>query len=124
MRRSAATASPRNGGHMADTPKNPNSVLAALLNDNIVVMQAAWIEWKRGGGAEQAMVWIHNTLWGPGLIPEGPYDHDAQKWFDGNRSDPYPRCWCGEPAHMMRDDVSACSDAHLLDTRAKKDGAA
>ena len=90
------------------------SDIGDMLNDQCVVMQAAWIEWKHGKGAEAAMTWIHNTLWGPGLLPEGPYDHDAQKWFDANRSHPFPKCWCGEPAHIMGDGVSACSDAHIL----------
>lgn len=57
--------------------------LADSFERNIVVMQAAWIEWQRGGGAEAAMAWIHNTLWGPGLLPEDG-EATAQEYFDAN----------------------------------------
>jgi len=47
-------------------------------------MQAAWIEWMHGRGADAAMQWIENTLDGPGLIPdtEGEQAPDAQAFFD------------------------------------------
>lgn len=62
---------------------------ARVVHNNVVAMQAAWIEWQRGRGAEAAMQWIHNTLWGPGLLPgEGePNADDAQAWFDANQVD-------------------------------------
>lgn len=92
-----------------------NDLLAKALKDNIVVMQAAWIEWKHGGGAEAAMEWIHNTLYGPGLIPEGEHDQHAQRWFDANRANPMPKCWCGLPSNIYSPrDGAACSEAHLL----------
>ena len=49
-------------------------------------MQAAWIEWKNGKGAEEAMKWIENTLDGPDLIPSESDEHyrSAQKYLDAN----------------------------------------
>jgi hypothetical protein len=39
----------------------------------------------------------------------------AQKWFDANRSDPFPKCWCGEPSHIYgAEGGGACCDAHVL----------
>src|SRR5690606_34525521 len=48
----------------------------------VAVMQAAWIEWRHGRGAEEGMQWIENTLNGPGLIPNDG-GTDAQAFFDG-----------------------------------------
>ena len=61
---------------------------ATCTHNNIVVMQAAWIEWQYGEGAEGAMEWIENSLAGPGLIPEPdePHGREAQAYFDANRS--------------------------------------
>src|SRR5690242_19712948 len=47
---------------------DPDKFMVESYNDHLVVMQAAWIEWRRGRGAEEAMIWIENTLDGPGLI--------------------------------------------------------
>lgn len=41
-----------------------------IIHDSVVEKQAAWIEWQNGGGAEEAMRWIHNSLWGPGFVPD------------------------------------------------------
>lgn len=51
---------------------------------SIAAMQAAWIEWKHGRGADAGMQWIENTLWGPGLIPgeDGKPIGSAQAFFD------------------------------------------
>ncbi|WP_225547271.1 hypothetical protein [Chromobacterium violaceum] len=59
-----------------------------MLHDNITAMQAAWIEWKHGAGADSAMEWIENTLAGPGLIPDEdePNSQNAQAWHDVNCS--------------------------------------
>ncbi|MEN7429199.1 hypothetical protein VA599_00490 [Chromobacterium sp. TRC.1.1.SA] len=59
-----------------------------ILHDNITAMQAAWLEWKHGAGADSAMEWIENTLDGPGLIPEEdePNSQNAQAWHDANCS--------------------------------------
>ncbi|MFZ6774709.1 hypothetical protein ACO0LB_18565 [Undibacterium sp. SXout7W] len=61
-------------------------VLGDILENNSVAMQAAWIEWKNGKGAESAMEWIENTLDGPDLIPDDSDEnyHDAQKYFDAH----------------------------------------
>ncbi|HIC7214890.1 hypothetical protein [Burkholderia stabilis] len=61
---------------------------ATMSHNHIVVMQAAWIEWQYGEGAEGAMEWIENTLEGPGLIPNPDETHyrEAQAYFDANRS--------------------------------------
>ncbi len=56
--------------------------IAEAFDRNVVVMQAAWIEWKRGGGAEEAMQWIENTLDGPGLTPFDGDTRSAQEYFD------------------------------------------
>ncbi len=93
--------------------------LGAMFEDNIVVMQAAWIEWRHGKGAEAAMQWIENTLCGPGLLPGGEYSTEAQAYFDANKSDPFPRCFCGRPSHIAWMDQGFCSDAHHDEARAK-----
>ncbi|MFZ6655879.1 hypothetical protein [Undibacterium sp. TJN19] len=63
--------------------------LGRIADRNIVTMQATWIEWKNGKGAEAALEWIENTLDGPGLIPSVNDEHytDAQKYFDANAPD-------------------------------------
>jgi len=67
-----------------------NISLIKLLDSQVhtlyLTMQAAHIEWKHGGGAEVAMQWIENTLFGPGLIPDEsePYGTQAQEYFDAN----------------------------------------
>lgn len=59
-------------------------VVGGSLSRNLAVMQAAWIEWKHGRGAEAAMQWIENALWGPGLIPgeDGKLIVGAQQFYD------------------------------------------
>lgn len=58
--------------------------LSWYMNDLITAQQSAWIEWQHGKGAAEAMSWIHNSLIGPGHIPDGT---DAQAWFNANCSD-------------------------------------
>jgi len=67
-----------------------NRMVAHILHNNTVAMQAAWIEWQYGEGAESAMEWIENTLAGPGLIPEPdePFATEAQAYFDANKTEP------------------------------------
>ncbi|WP_440030432.1 hypothetical protein [Chromobacterium amazonense] len=69
--------------HQAESEK-----LQWLLHDNILAMQAAWIDWKHGAGADSAMEWIENTLDGPDLIPDEdePNSQNAQAWYDANCS--------------------------------------
>ena len=57
------------------------AAMSANLARALAAMQAAWIEWRRGRGADAAMQWIENTLIGPGLIP-GDDASDAQAFFD------------------------------------------
>ena len=95
--------------------------LGAMFQDLIVTMQAAWIEWKHGDGAEAGMQWIENTLAGPGNLPDSDdeYGTEAQAYMSANRSDPFPRCFCGRPSHMAWMNYGFCSDAHYLEGRAK-----
>lgn len=90
----------------------PNYV-AQMANDLIVTMQAAWIEWQHGRGAEAAMEWIQNTLVGPGQIPDedDPYGTDAQSWHGLHRSDKAPPCsHCGKPAVEWGQDEATCGE--------------
>src|SRR5690606_10851136 len=57
------------------------AAMSANLARALAAMQAAWIEWRRGRGADAAMQWVENTLIGPGLIP-GDDESDAQAFFD------------------------------------------
>jgi len=68
-----------------------NRELGGIIHDITVGQQAAWIEWKHGGGAEEGMQWIENGLAGPGMIPgsceddidaDAPILKDAQAYFD------------------------------------------
>lgn len=93
--------------------------LSDHVNDLICAMQAAWIEWKHGKGAEAGMQWIENTLDGPDLIPDEnePYGKEAQAWIDKNRSDPMPECACGRPSHIEWMGQGFCSDEHYKQAR-------
>ena len=96
-------------------------IIVNSLHDNLTAMQAAWIEWRRGNGAEAAMEWIENTLSGPGLIP-GPdeeYAGEPQAYFDANRAEPMPRCHCGRPSHIGWMGRGFCCDAHYQEARSK-----
>ena len=92
---------------------SPDDFVAQMANDLLVVMQAAWIEWQNGRGAEAAMQWIANTLAGPGLIPDenAPYYNDAQSFHGLHRSDPAPPCThCGKPATLWGKDEASCAE--------------
>lgn len=84
---------------------------AKMLNNAIVTMQAAWIEFQQGG---KGMGWIDGFLDGPDLIPgdEEPYSDNPQFWYDANRSDPFPKCWCGNPSHILWMGYGYCSKEH------------
>ena len=85
-------------------------------------MQAAVIELTHGKGADAAMLWILNTLDGPGLIPteDEPWATDAQRYYDANKSEPFPACHCGTPSHIMWDGRGFCSDAHYKAAKLKR----
>ncbi len=86
-----------------------------------VAQQAAWIEWQHGKGAEEAMGWIQNGLFGPGLIPDEdePYGKEAQAYFDANRSDPFPTCYCGRPSNHLWMGQGFCCQEHYNTRRAQ-----
>lgn len=52
-----------------------------LFGKNLLVMQAAIIEWQGTGDARKGLAWIYNTLWGPGELPDES-EKDAQAYFD------------------------------------------
>ncbi|EFV6111480.1 ead/Ea22-like family protein [Shigella flexneri] len=51
------------------------------LGKNILVMQAAIIEWQATGDAKSGLAWIYNTLFGPGELPDES-EKDAQAYFN------------------------------------------
>ncbi|MCY0502426.1 ead/Ea22-like family protein [Klebsiella pneumoniae] len=55
--------------------------LDLLIGKNILVMQAAIIEWQAIGDAKNGLAWIYNTLFGPGELPDEA-EKDAQAYFD------------------------------------------
>lgn len=87
--------------------------LSKIIHDMVVANQAAYIEWKYGGGAEAAMQWIENGLDGPGHIPhpDEPWGKEAQAYYDANKSDPWPQCPCGRPSNQMAGGRGYCSYA-------------
>lgn len=90
-------------------------LLSRILHDQVVANQAAWIEWQHGGGAERAMEWVQNGLFGPGHIPDEDeqWGKDAQAYYDANRSDPFPECFCGRPSNQLWMGKGACSSEHM-----------
>ncbi|KAB0584789.1 hypothetical protein F7Q92_02900 [Ideonella dechloratans] len=95
--------------------------LGKIIHDMTVAQQAAWIEWQHGKGADAAMTWIHNGLAGPGFIPDEdePYGKEAQAWYDANRADPFPTCFCGRPSNSLWMGKGFCSSAHYEQHRAE-----
>ncbi|HCS8182820.1 TPA: ead/Ea22-like family protein [Klebsiella pneumoniae] len=55
--------------------------LDLLIGKNILVMQAAIIEWQATGDAKNGLAWIYNALFGPGELPDEA-EKDAQVYFD------------------------------------------
>ncbi|HBS1995960.1 TPA: ead/Ea22-like family protein [Klebsiella quasipneumoniae subsp. quasipneumoniae] len=55
--------------------------LDLLIGKNILVMQAAIIEWQATGDAKNGLAWIYNMLFGPGELPDEA-EKDAQAYFD------------------------------------------
>ncbi|MGK0740093.1 hypothetical protein ACSFCT_25655 [Yokenella regensburgei] len=52
-----------------------------LFGKNLLVMQAAIIDWRTTSDAKNGMAWIFNTLLGPGELPSED-EKDAQAYFD------------------------------------------
>lgn len=61
--------------------RNRHKELDLLIGKNILVMQAAIIEWQGTGDAKKGLAWIYNTLFGPGELPDES-EKDAQAYFD------------------------------------------
>ena len=61
--------------------RNRHKELDLLIGKNILVMQAAIIEWQGTGDARKGLTWIYNTLFGPGELPDES-EKDAQAYFD------------------------------------------
>ncbi|HHG1730383.1 ead/Ea22-like family protein [Enterobacter cloacae] len=61
--------------------RNRHKELDLLIGKNILVMQAAVIEWQGTGDARKGLAWIYNTLFGPGELPDEA-EKDAQAYFD------------------------------------------
>lgn len=61
--------------------RNRHKELDLLIGKNILVMQAAIIEWQGTGDARKGLAWIYNTLFGPGELPDEE-EKDAQAYFD------------------------------------------
>lgn len=103
-------------GQLQDLAKS----LGHICQDQVVLMQAAYIEWKHGAGAEAAMRWIRNTLAGPGNVPapEEPYAREAQAYFDANRASPLPICSCGRPSNIGWMGKGFCSEVHYQEAKA------
>nr|WP_203723490.1 ead/Ea22-like family protein [Citrobacter freundii] len=61
--------------------RNRYKELDLLIGKNILVMQAAIIEWQATGDAKSGLAWIYNTLFGPGELPDDS-EKDAQVYFN------------------------------------------
>lgn len=57
--------------------RNRFKELDLLIGKNILVMQAAIIEWQATGDAKSGLAWIYNTPFGPGELPDES-EKDAQ----------------------------------------------
>ncbi|HBE5451100.1 TPA: ead/Ea22-like family protein [Escherichia coli] len=61
--------------------RNRFKELDLLIGKNILVMQAAIIEWQATGDAKSGLAWIYNTLFCPGELPDES-EKDAQAYFN------------------------------------------
>lgn len=61
--------------------RNRHKELDLLIGKNILVMQAAIIEWQGTGDARKGLAWIYNTLFGPRELPDES-EKDARAYFD------------------------------------------
>lgn len=98
-----------------------NKQFGKIIHNQVVANQAAWIEWQRGKGAEAAMAWVHNGLWGPGQIPDEsePWANDPQAYYDANQADPLPVCPCGRPSNQLWMGHGACCSEHMEEIERK-----
>lgn len=61
--------------------RNRFKELDRMFGKNLIVMQAAVIDWRTTGDAKNGMAWIFNTLLGPRELPNED-EKDAQAYFD------------------------------------------
>ncbi|EIB1972870.1 ead/Ea22-like family protein [Escherichia coli] len=61
--------------------RNRYKELDLLIGKNILVMQAAIIEWQSTGDAKIGLAWIYNTPFSPGELPDES-EKDAQAYFN------------------------------------------
>lgn len=61
--------------------RNRFKELDRMFGKNMLVMQAAIIDWRTTGEAKNGMAWIFNTLLGPGELPSED-EKEAQAYFD------------------------------------------
>ena len=99
-----------------------NKQFGKIIHNQVVANQAAWIEWQHGKGAEAAMGWVHNGLWGPGHIPDEsePWATDPQAYYDANQADPFPTCHCGRPSNQLWMGHGACCHEHMNEIQKKE----
>ena len=83
MREKLEAAEKRNAELQSENAyiRNRYKELDLLIGKNILVMQAAIIEWQATGDAKSGLAWIYNTLFGPGELPDES-EKDAQAYFN------------------------------------------
>ncbi|ENO4680459.1 ead/Ea22-like family protein [Escherichia coli] len=83
MREKLEAAEKRNAKLQSENAyiRNRYKELDLLIGKNILVMQAAIIEWQSTGDAKSGLAWIYNTLFGPGELPDES-EKDAQAYFN------------------------------------------
>ena len=83
MREKLEAAEKRNAKLQSENAyiRNRFKELDLLIGKNILVMQAAIIEWQATGDAKSGLAWIYNTLFGPGELPDES-EKDAQAYFN------------------------------------------
>ncbi|KVO82436.1 hypothetical protein WL21_08940 [Burkholderia ubonensis] len=108
-----------------DKAKGFIKTLSGIIHDQTVAMQSAIIEWRHGNGAEAGLSWIVNTLEGPGHFPDfdAPHGKHAQFWFNANRANPLPACFCGNPSSSLWMGQGFCCDEHYRAAKARHDAA-
>ena len=67
---------------MSDKDNSRINALEVFLQDFVVCQQTAWIEWKHGKGAEEAMKWIESSL----VCPEQLPDKNMSKYYKDGRA--------------------------------------
>ena len=100
---------------MPNNDKEMINQLFDIIHNMVVGQQSAWIEWQYGKGAKAGMGWIENGLEGPGNIPcedMSKYYKDAQLFYNEQKSNPFPVCFCGKPSSTLWMGYGYCSSEH------------